>query len=98
MGLAIALVKTYTTVLSKVFQTFKERRGHNRAVFAVVHKIARIIYTEIKNSIAYVEISSPTLEKVRLKRLRTSIRNAKEIGISLQKLSTLPEKSYRTPE
>lgn len=91
VGQAIALVKTYTTVLRKVFQAFKERRGHNRAVVAVAHKIARIIYTMIKNSIAYIEISSPTLEKVRLKRLRASISNAKEVGISLQKLSVVKD-------
>lgn len=91
MGQAIALVKTYTTVLRKVFQAFKERRGHNRAVVAIAHKIARIIYTMIKNSIAYVEISSPTLEKIRLKKLRASINNAKEVGISLQKLSVVKD-------
>lgn len=45
----------------------------------------------IKNSIAYVEISSPTLEKIRLKKLRASINNAKEVGISLQKLSVVKD-------
>lgn len=45
----------------------------------------------IKNSIAYLEISSPTLEKVRLKRLRASISNAKEVGISLQRLSVVKD-------
>ena len=91
VGQAIGLVKTLSTVLRKIFQAFKERRGHNRAVVAVAHKIARIIYTMLKNSVAYIEMTSSELEKVRFKRLQASIRNAKEVGLSLHDLSIVRE-------
>lgn len=85
VGQAIALVKTYDTVLRKIFQAFKERRGHNRAVVATAHKVARIIFTMVKTSVDYVEIDSSTLEKLRVKRLKASIRNVRELGLCLDK-------------
>lgn len=82
--------------MRKVFQAFKERRSHNRAVVAVEHKTVRIIYTMLKNSVAYTEITSSELEKVRFKRLQASIRNAKEVGLSLHDLSIVRESTGET--
>lgn len=64
------------------FQAIKERRGHNRAVVAIAHKVSRIIYCLIRNPDAeYEEVTCETLREVRSKRLTTSIRAAREIGL-----------------
>lgn len=82
IGQAIGLLKIKQTILKSCFQAFKERRGHKRAVIAIAHKVARIIYTLLKNKVRYKEINSSTLKEVRVKRLKCSIRNAFEIGIT----------------
>lgn len=68
--------------LYRSFQAIKERRGHNRAVVAIAHKVARIIYFLIKNpDVEYKEVTCETLREVRSKRLSNSIRSALEIGL-----------------
>lgn len=91
IGQAIGLMKIKQTILKSCFQAFKERRGHKRAVIAIAHKIARIIYALLKHDTHYMEIDSSTLKDVRVNRLKCSIRNVLEIGISAQPIRLIDD-------
>lgn len=41
--------------LKALFQDFKERRGARRAVVAIVHKVAMIMFAMIRDGSEYVE-------------------------------------------
>lgn len=90
---AIGLMKLQKNELRKFFQAVKERRGHNRAMVAVAHKIARIIYALFKNNEDYVEREDNTLGKTRVKRFRQSLRNLEQLGVRLDvKVVELPQR------
>lgn len=82
---SIGLIKKMNTELRKSFQAIKERRGHNRAVVAMAHKLLRIIYALITKNARYVEMPCKTLKKVRLERLVRDVKNAHEVGLSVGK-------------
>lgn len=93
VGQAIGLMKTTETQLRVCFQALKERRGHNRAVIAIGHKVARAIYAMITKDEPYVEKDCHTLKAVRLARLVSSIRKAPEVELEVNGTSVVDLKS-----
>lgn len=81
VGQAIGLLRKSDSQLRIAFQAFKERRGHNRAVVAVGHKVARIIYSMIKNGAPYCDIKCDSLRQVRLKRLIRDVNGASDVDL-----------------
>lgn len=65
------------------FQTWKERRGRNRAIVALGHLVARIIFVIIKSGIIYKESTDDVLRQHRCKRLCKAIETAKNQGLEL---------------
>lgn len=61
--------------LRKLFQAFKERRGHKRAIVALAHRLLVIIYSLIKQGKIYEEKPTDALDKARVNRLLQSIAN-----------------------
>ena len=76
VGQAIGLMKTKESQLRVCFQAIKERRGHNRAVIAIGHKIARIIYALINKDEVYKEKECFTLRTGRRVRLIRAVKQA----------------------
>ena len=70
--------------LREVFQKFKERRGRNRAIIALAHKLLRIIYTLIKSGISYVEKHVAVMKKFRAKRLARALRQAEHMNLTFE--------------
>ena len=62
-------------------QAFKERRGRNRAIGAVAHLLARIVYVLIKTGCEYVENLTAVLKQHRLRKLLKDMRAAKQVGL-----------------
>lgn len=86
-------MKTTESQLRVCFQALEERRGHNRAVSAIGHKVARVIYAMITKDEEYVEIGCYTLKAVRLERLVNAIRKAPEVELIVNGASVVDLKS-----
>lgn len=60
------------------------RVGKAKALKAVAHKLARLIYQLLKNGNAYVEIGQEQYErKHHERRLKNLLKNARELGYEL---------------
>lgn len=70
--------------LREVFQKFNERRGRNRAIIALAHKLLRIIYTLIKSGTSYVEKHVAVMKKFRAKRLARALRQAEHMNLTFE--------------
>ena len=65
--------------LREYFQKLKEKRGRNRAVVALAHKVLRIIYSLFKNQGTYIESTQELLKQFRARRLtRAALQAARE--------------------
>lgn len=62
--------------LREVFQRLKERRGRNKAIVALAHKLLRIIYAMFKRKQNYVESHEEVMKQLRAKRLARSAKQA----------------------
>ena len=74
---------TKSGFLRGVFQKFKERRGHGRAIVALAHKLLRVIYTLIKGNCCYKESDLDVMKKFRAKRLARAVRQAEYVNLGL---------------
>lgn len=81
VGQAIGLLKKGHSQLRVAFQAFKEHRGHNRAIVAIAHKVARIIYSMIKSGLDYCDRQCDSLKQIRLNRLLRDVRGASEVDL-----------------
>ena len=64
--------------LKALFQAFKERRGARRAVVAIAHKVAMIMFAMIWDGSEYVETTCSALRDTRVKRLLQTSKNLRE--------------------
>lgn len=70
--------------LYEVFQKYKERRGHRRAIIALAHKLARIIYTLIKQDTTYTEDeNSGILKEHRIDRFNFVAQNLRDVNLEI---------------
>ena len=60
--LAQAAVRTKGTYLKDKFHRLKARRGHNRAIMAIAHKLLIAIYKVIKGQVTYSELGEAYLD------------------------------------
>ncbi len=69
--------------LHDLFQKFKERRGTRRAVVAIAHKLARIIFAVITSDSDYQNRTDPdTLKNHRLEKLDKAVNDLKDVNLS----------------
>lgn len=55
LRVAASTLKSHKGYLGEVFRTKKGKLGHNQAIVAVAHKLARIIYKMVKDKVDYNE-------------------------------------------
>jgi hypothetical protein len=55
LRVAANTLKNHKEYLGDIFRTKKARLGHNQAIIAVAHKIARIFYKMVKDKVEYNE-------------------------------------------
>jgi transposase len=73
-----------TCALGAYYRRLASRISKAKALKAVAHKLAVLIYNLLKNGSAYVEIGQEQYEKkYREKRIKNLMRNAKELGFQL---------------
>lgn len=74
--------------LHDVFQRFKERRGTRRAVTAIAHKLARIIFSVLNSQTAYKDLTDPnTLKNHRLERLQKAADDLESVELNCEDIS-----------
>lgn len=62
------------------FQAYKVNRGHKRAVIAMAHFLARIIYSILTHKRDYVSQNSQTLRDVMVRRMARSVREVNRLN------------------
>ena len=70
--------------LREIFQKTKERRGRNRAILALAHKVLRIIYAMFKNGTDYLESTEEVLRTFRAKRLAKVMAQAERANLTIE--------------
>lgn len=78
--------------MKDVFQAFKERRGHRRAVIAVAHRLLKLIYAIVALGKPYVDKPTDALEAVRKRSYQKSVRNIKELNYEILQHGVLVNK------
>ena len=85
---AMGLYKSKTS-LGALFRRLKSKIGAPKAITAVAHKLARLIYFLVTNGIEYVEIGEKAYEDRHRERIIMNLkRRAKELGFELTDLQT----------
>lgn len=75
-----------TCALGAYYRRLASRTSKAKAIKAVAHKLARLIYNLLKNGTAYVEIGQEQYEKQhQQRRVKNLMKNAKELGFELKK-------------
>lgn len=69
--------------LNNLFQKYKERRGTRRAVVAIAHKLARIIFAVITTETDYQDRTDPDiLKNHRLEKLDKAVNDLRDVDLS----------------
>lgn len=68
LRVAANTLKNHKGYLGDVFRAKKAQLGYNQAIVAVAHKLARIIYTMVKNQVEYDENIETNKNKVNLQK------------------------------
>ena len=84
--------------LFEQFQTLKERRGHNRAIVAVAHKLAKIIFAVYRDKTSYKEQASGQLKEHRIKRLARAASSLSEVNLKVRDPIILTDTVTEQPE
>ena len=77
--------------LGAFYRRMKARLGTQEAITATAHKLARIVYSMMKNRTSFVEFGADTFEQQHRKRdVRNLKRRAAKLGFQLVSISTEP--------
>ncbi len=68
----------------EIFQSLKERRGHNRAVMATAHRIIRIMFAIVRDGSSYQDSGVGTLTTQRVKRAMRDVKSISESGFNAE--------------
>lgn len=78
---AQALSHSKNNSLVDTFKVLKERRGYNKAIVALAHKIARITYAVLTKRVPYEAKNSNVLREHRIERFQRAEKGLKEVGL-----------------
>jgi transposase len=87
---ANAAVKTKGSVFQQQYRRLVSRMGHNKAVWAVAHKLCRVLWKILYTGVAYQEHGSPTAALAR-KRTHRLTAELKRLGYVVQLTPVHPE-------
>ena len=82
--MSIYLSKTVSIYLSAIDYKLKSRRGARKAIVAIAHRIAKAIYSIIKNADTYKDLGEEYLSKPNKQSvLKNLAKKADELGMKL---------------
>jgi transposase len=87
---ANAAVKAKDSVFQKQYRRLVSRMGHNKAVWAVAHKLCRVLWKILSTGVAYKEQGNPSAAAVR-KRTNRLTAELRRLGYAVQLTPMRPE-------
>lgn len=88
---ANAAVKTKGSVFQTIYRRLLPRLGHNKAIWAVAHRLCRLTWKILRQSVKYVEYGQVPNPKARQKRTTRLLRELRSLGYQVQIVPTLTQ-------
>ena len=88
---AHAAVRTKGSVLQTIYRRLLPRLGHNKAIWAVAHRLCRLTWKMLRQSVKYVEYGQVPNPKARQKRTARLLRELRSLGYQVQIVPTLTQ-------
>jgi transposase len=77
---ANAAVKTKGSVFQKLYQRWRSRLGHHKAIWAIAHKLCRIVWLILHEGVRYIEYGPTRDPQAAQKRINRLIRQLRLLG------------------
>jgi transposase len=88
---ANAAVKSKGSVFQNLYRKWVVRMGHNKAIWAVAHRLCRLTWKILHQSVRYVEYGTRVNPQAVKKRANKLLRDLKALGYQVQITPTQPE-------
>ena len=88
---ANAAVKSKGSVFQNLYRKWVVRMGHNKAIWAVAHRLCRLTWKILHQSVRYVEYGTRANPQAVKKRANKLLRDLKALGYQVQITPTQPE-------
>jgi len=85
---ANAAVKSKGSVFEKVYRRLVPRLGHNKAIWAIAHRLCRLTWIILHQGVRYIEYGARTNPQAVRKRANKLLRDLKALGYEVQITST----------
>ena len=87
---ANAAVKSKGSVFQNLYRRLVTRLGHNKAIWAVAHRLCRLTWKILHQGVRYIEFGNRTNPKAVQKRARKLLRELQSLGYQIQVHPTSP--------
>jgi len=94
---ANAAIKAKDSIFELFYRRKVARLGHKQTIWAVAHKLCRIIWKVLHDGVSYVERGSRLNSKQEAKQLQRLRRTLRLLGYDLTSLRKLPSSDKLTP-
>jgi transposase len=81
---AHAAVKTKGSHFQAVFRRLLPRLGYNKAIWAVAHRLCRLVWKILHDGVRYVEFGEVTNPKAQKRRVRRMVQTLRKLGYEVQ--------------
>jgi transposase len=87
---AQAAVKTKNSHFQRLFRRFLPRLGYNAAIWAIAHRIARVVWKILHDEVNYIECGQPTTPAARKRRVQVLTKALRDLGytVTLAEMAT----------
>jgi transposase len=88
---AQAAVRTKGSVFNHLYRRLVSRLGHNKAIWAVAHRLCRLVWKILHQGVRYIEYGHRPDPKKAIARVKRMIRELQALGYQVEPLpSTQP--------
>jgi hypothetical protein len=81
---AHAAVKTKGSVFGALYRSFVIRLGHNKAIWAIAHRLCRLTWKILHQGVRYIEFGTRSNSKAAQTRINRLIRELRSLGYQVQ--------------
>jgi transposase len=87
---AEAAVKTKGSRFQALYQRWLPRLGHNKAIWAIAHRLCRLVWKILHQGVEYIEYGSQRDPRAQQRRTTKMIRELKTLGFDVMRSAALP--------
>ena len=88
---AHAAVKTKNCHFQRLFRRFLPKLGYNGAIWAVAHRLARLVWKILHEGVSYIEQGEPTTPKARKRRAQHLAKALRDLGYAVTLAEVTPQ-------